>query len=174
MAAIASDNVIPTDSSHLLDNILNRMTPWDTQDRSGQFWRLHKAEAIRETVRLMDGVREVKVQIDTTNVQRHRRRIANSPRRRRRLHEHVQSEGQPEDGRGHRQPGIGFDERDQARRHPHRDRQHSLSPPGRAAQRRAAAARCWNVRPNGSALQVEKIRTALGDIQGLHVSVTCG
>lgn len=71
IAAVASENAFPTDSTgKTLSSILDRMTPFDSQSKSSEYWRIYTAERIREIVRQMDGVRTAAVNISTASQQR--------------------------------------------------------------------------------------------------------
>lgn len=70
IAAVTSDNALPSQSSRILDDIMAKMTPFDSSTRTSELWKQHRIATVRDLISLMDNVQEVKVNLDLTHQQR--------------------------------------------------------------------------------------------------------
>lgn len=67
LGILASENRVPQGATTALDEIMGRMTPWDSQDKNNWLKKQHLAMELRSAVLMTEGVRDARVFVDTSN-----------------------------------------------------------------------------------------------------------
>lgn len=67
LAIIAPMNLLPSNSTNLMDQYLNGGNPFESQNKNDKRYQLYLAQQLRNMILMMDGVREASVTIDPSN-----------------------------------------------------------------------------------------------------------
>lgn len=67
LAVIAPMNLLPSNSTNLMDEYLNGGNPFESQNKNDKRFQLFLSQQLRNTILMMDGVREASVTIDPSN-----------------------------------------------------------------------------------------------------------
>lgn len=70
LAVIAPMNLLPSNSTNLMDEYLNGGNPFESQNKNDKRWQLYVSQRLRNVILMMDNVRDASVTVDPSNQNR--------------------------------------------------------------------------------------------------------